>query len=135
MKKYELECLSPEQIKARKSVFTKENNPYICETAGYEPLEVKFKRFEQNGIVAALNQSMFNSHDLREIYLNHPEFDITPEDELEDINEKMIAQQEYLQEMKEKKLGSFKETAESPSVSAAAEEEETPPEEETTTKK
>ena len=73
MELYDFNYLSPKQVDALSSKLTKENNPYICETAGFEPLEVKFKRFEQNGIIAALQSEMFNSHDYREIYLDNPD--------------------------------------------------------------
>lgn len=100
MKLYEIECMDPKQCEKVKSVFTKENNPDICETAGFEPLEVKIKRMEQNGLVAQLTGNDFSSHDLRDIYLNHPEFDITPEDEEEEIYEKLQMRQEYINKMK-----------------------------------
>lgn len=96
---YEIEHMSPKQCEAVKSVFTEENNPDICETAGFEPLEVKIKRMEQNGLVAQLTHSMFTSHDLRDIYLNHPDFDITPEDDEEEIYEKIQARNEYIEKL------------------------------------
>lgn len=96
---YEIEHMSPKQCEAVKSVFTEENNPDICETAGFEPLEVKIKRMEQNGLIAQLNHSMFTSHDLRDIYLNHPDFDITPEDDEEEIYEKIQARNEYIEKL------------------------------------
>ena len=51
MKFYELEVLDAKQIE-KLSNPKMEHNEYICETAGFVPLEVKFKRFEQAGIRA-----------------------------------------------------------------------------------
>lgn len=84
-----------------------EDNSYITETAGFVPLEVKFKRFEQAGQVMQFSVSEFTSSDLRSIYLN-PDFDITPEDDYEEIQEKLIARNEYilqLQKLKAKSAG------------------------------
>lgn len=67
----------------------------VTETAGFEPLEVKFKRMEQAGIRAQFNSNEFTSSDLRNIYLN-PDFQITPEDELEDIEIKQSAFRDYV---------------------------------------
>ena len=53
----------------------------IVETAGFVPLEVRFKQMEQAGFRAQFFESEFSSKDVTDMYLNHPEFDITPEDE------------------------------------------------------
>lgn len=87
------------------SKFNPEENKYIVETAGFVPLEVKMKQFEQNGIIAQFQQQDFTSHDLREIYLN-PDFDITPEDDFEDIQDIIAARNDFINEIKSKKLES-----------------------------
>lgn len=74
----------------------------VTDTAGFEPLEVKFKRMEQAGYRAQFSESEFTSSDLRDIYLN-PDFQITPEDDYEDILEKDEAQRAYVQELLRKK--------------------------------
>lgn len=101
----------------------KEHNEYITETAGYIPLEVKLKQFEQNGVIAQFQQSDFTSHDYREMYLN-PDFDITPEDDFEEVEEKIKAKNEFILQYQKSKVGSFEKTADSPSDSAAAQTEE-----------
>lgn len=78
------------------------DNELIVETAGFVPLEVKLKRFEQNGMIAQFNASEFTSSDLREMYLN-PEFDITPEDDIEEVEEKLIAQRNFIINLQKKK--------------------------------
>lgn len=74
----------------------------VTDTAGFEPLEVKFKRMEQAGYRAQFAESEFTSSDLRDIYLN-PDFQITPEDDYEDILAKDEAQRTYVQELLQKK--------------------------------
>lgn len=79
-----------------------ENNDYITETAGFIPLEVKLKQFEQNGIIAQFQTSDFTSNDYREMYLN-PDFDITPEDDFEDVEEKISARKEFIEKYRNSK--------------------------------
>ena len=57
----------------------------IVETAGFIPLEVRFKQMEQAGIRAQFFESEFSSKNVQDMYLNHPEFDLTPEDDIEDV--------------------------------------------------
>lgn len=87
-----------------------ENNDYIVETAGFVPLEVKFKQFEQNGVVAQFQTSDFTSNDYREMYLN-PDFDITPEDDFEDVEEKIAARNNFIEQYKKAKSNGLKEKA------------------------
>lgn len=98
-KKYEY--MSAKDVEACKAKF-EDNNDYIVETAGFVPLEVKMKQFEQNGFIAQFLVSDFDSNDYRNIYLN-PDFNITPEDDLEDIQEKLAAQRSYAEEIKKAK--------------------------------
>lgn len=72
----------------------KDLNPYVVESAGFIPLEVKFKRFEQAGIRAQFNASEFTSSDYRDMYLG-PNTEIYPGDDLETIEEKLILQEQF----------------------------------------
>lgn len=108
--KYELETVIP--VYADLS----EHNEVIVETAGFIPLDVKFKRFEQNGVIAQFSTSEFTSSDMRNLYAN-PDFEIYPDDELEDIQEKISAYNEYRSKyIQNKKLGDS--VPESPSQQA-----------------
>ena len=102
MKYYEIEKLSDKQVEALANKDLK-HNEYICETAGFEPLEVKFKRFEQAGLRAQFNTSEFTSSDYRDMYLD-PDFQIYPGDELEDIEVKTAALHRHIQEVKERAI-------------------------------
>ena len=108
------------KLEAHKPVFaclSDGGNEYITETAGFVPLEVKLKQFEQNGLRAQFNESEFTSSDYRDMYLN-PDFEIYPGDELEEVQEKVELQRKYIIE----KLEMLKEKnkAASDSVAAAA---------------
>lgn len=70
------------------------DNSYITDTAGFEPLDVKFKKFEQNGIIAQLHSSDFDSASLREMYLSD-NMQIYPDDDIEDIYAKLSLQREF----------------------------------------
>lgn len=59
----------------------------IVETAGFVPLEVRFKQMELAGYRAQFQASDFTSSDLRDIYLA-PDLSYSEADELEDIMEK-----------------------------------------------
>ena len=75
-------------------------NKVITETAGFIPLAVRFKQMEQAGFRARFFESEFTSKDMQDMYLNHPEFDITPEDDLEEAYEKMQLRQAWINEVK-----------------------------------
>lgn len=75
-------------------------NEDIVETAGFVPLEVRFKQMEQAGIQAQFLESEFGSKDFRDMYLNHPEFDLTPEDDIEDAYEKMQLRAAWINKVK-----------------------------------
>lgn len=81
-----------------------EKNPYIVESAGYVPLEVRFKQFEQNGIRAQFSESDFDGNDLRDIYLS-ADTCILPGDDIEDICAKLTLQAERAAAIKNAKLG------------------------------
>lgn len=71
-----------------------EHNERIVETAGFIPLDVKLKRFEQAGIAAQYHTSEFTSNDFRNLYAN-PDFELYPDDELEEVQEKLKAYNAY----------------------------------------
>ena len=100
MKRYAIEVLDSKQIEAlsRKELA---HNEYICETAGFEPLEVRLKRFEQQGLLRQVQRSEITSSDLREMYLN-PDYSINIDDDPEDIIEKMGILQKHIAEVKQK---------------------------------
>lgn len=118
MTKYKQDFLNINEIKAL-GANLKENNEYITETAGFIPLEVKLKQFETNGLVAHFLTSDFDSNDYRDIYLN-PDFNISPEDDFEDIQEKLAAQREYAENIKAAKSNGVNEP---PSAAKAGTEE------------
>lgn len=117
------EYLSVKQIEARCSDLSQEND-YICETAGFVPLEVKFKRFELAGQAAVLNASEFTSQDIRDLYLN-PDFDIYPDDDLDEIETKMIALRKHQQEIISKVALRSEATRQAVSATAIKEESQT----------
>lgn len=75
-------------------------NEEVTETAGFVPLEVRFKQMEQAGIRARFFESEFSSKDVSDMYLNHPEFDLTPEDDIEDAMEKIALRQDWINQVK-----------------------------------
>lgn len=101
MKEYVIDKYSPKYAS-----FTddKELNPVIVETAGFVPLEVKFKQFEQNGLQAQFNVSEFTSSDYRDMYLG-PNTEILPTDDLEEIQAKLELQNEVRLNILKSKLG------------------------------
>lgn len=98
MKEWKLEVLTNDQVKACGADLSKDNE-CITETAGFIPLEVKMKQFEQNGIIAQFKVDDFTSSDYRDMYLT-PDFDISPEDDLEDIQEKLDARNQFIEKIK-----------------------------------
>lgn len=89
-----------DQIELKKEPEPDGWNENIVETAGFIPLAVKFKQMEQAGIRAQFFASEFNSKDVKDMYLNHPEFDLTPEDDIEDAMEKIALRQAYINQVK-----------------------------------
>lgn len=70
-------------------------NEDIVETAGFVPLAVRFKQLEQNGYVAQFKRSDFDSQDMRDIWFN-PDFEILPGDDLEEVEAKVRARNEFI---------------------------------------
>ena len=93
-----IDRLSENEIETMVSDFS-EHNENITETAGFVPLEVKLRRFQENGQIMQFSQSEFTSSDLRELYLS-PDLEITPEMDIEEIQEVQIKRQEYINQIK-----------------------------------
>lgn len=91
----------PEKIILPKIDYGEKWEEDIVETAGFIPLEVRFKQMEQAGFRAQFFESEFSSKDVRDMYLNHPEFDITAEDDLEEAMEKIQLRQAYIESVKQ----------------------------------
>lgn len=79
------------RLKLANTELPEEENERIVETAGFVPLDVKFKQFEQNGIRAQLVASDFDSSDMRQIYFGENNT-IYPNDDIETVNEKLLRQ-------------------------------------------
>lgn len=93
----------------------------LVETAGFVPLEVRFKQMEQNGLIAQFQLGELSPEDLRQIYLSE-EFEVKPDDELEEALEK-VARRNELQRLliEERKKAQTEEEAKAPHVLTAEE--------------
>ena len=78
MKKYTIDRLGKTQGISFKDV------PYKVDTAGFEPLDCKIKRFMLSGEIAQFSKSMFDSNDYKEMMSSIPDV-VT--DEFDDIEE------------------------------------------------
>lgn len=81
----------------------------LVETAGFTPLEVRFQRLIESGQQMRLRAEEFDSVDMRKIYLDD-EYRIEPDDELEDIYEKMTARKAFIDSLRAKKSESVNDT-------------------------
>lgn len=70
-----------------------DDNPYIVETAGFVPLDVRFKQMEQAGIQAQFNAEDFTVQDWRDIYFGE-DTEIYSTDEIEDVERKLALQRD-----------------------------------------
>ena len=77
MKKIVMDSFTNEDVKKLSADLSQEND-YIVETAGFVPLQVKFKRFEEQGTILQFQSSEFTASDLRQLYLS-PDTEIYPE--------------------------------------------------------
>lgn len=77
-------------------------NEDIVETAGFVPLAVRFKQLEQNGYVAQFKSSDFDSQDMRDIWFNSA-FEILPGDDLEEVEAKVRARNEFINAVRARK--------------------------------
>lgn len=86
---------------------TKEGNPaegneYIVETAGFIPLSVKFKQFEQNGYIAKFSADDFDSSDYKSLYQD--DVLIGPDDDDFDVADKIALFKERKMQILNSKL-------------------------------
>lgn len=62
----------------------------ITDTTGFEPLDVKIKRFMLSGEIARLHSSQFDSYDLREMFANVPEVEYDGDEDIEETRDKIL---------------------------------------------
>lgn len=70
----------------------------LVDTKGFVPLEVKFKQLEEAGIKAEFNVADLDSSQIRQVFLN-PDFEITPDDDLEEIQDKLYQRELFKQQL------------------------------------
>lgn len=63
--------------------------PYKVDTAGFEPLDCKIKRFILSGQIAQFSKSMFDSNDYKEMYESIPDVVMDEFDDIEDTRDKV----------------------------------------------
>ena len=85
MKKYTVERLDKDSIVG----LDFSEVPYKVDTAGFEPLDCKIKRFMLSGEIAQFSKSMFDSNDYKEMYESLPQIQYDSFDEMEDTKEKV----------------------------------------------
>lgn len=73
-------------------------NEVLVDTKGFVPLDVKFKQLEEAGIKAEFNMAELDSSQIRQVFLN-PDFEITPDDDLEEIQEKLYQRELFKQKL------------------------------------
>lgn len=83
----------------------------ITDTAGFEPLDVKIKRFMLSGEIAKLHVAQFDSYDYREMFNSIPTVEYDGDEEIEETREKMMMLMSKKKEILERKLASFKSPA------------------------
>lgn len=88
-----------------------EGNDYVIETAGFVPLSVKFKQFEQNGYIARFNVDDFDSSDYNSLYAD--DVLIGPDDDQFDVADKIELFKQRKLELLQKKLAETNETKQS----------------------
>lgn len=81
------------------------------ETAGFVPLEVRFKQMELAGYRAQFQASDFTSSDLRDIYLT-PDLSYSEDDELEDILEKEHMRSVLIEQIRQRNTQQTQQTQE-----------------------
>lgn len=93
---YKTEVFAPTELKMPAEELKKwnEHNEDLCDTAGYVPLAVRMQRMIENGYIAQFTEDDFDINDYKQMYLS-PEMKITPEDDLEDIQDKLELRRQY----------------------------------------
>ena len=106
-----LQTIRSEQMRTVKDENGEEVTPWntvMVETAGFVPLEVRMKQMEQNGLFAQAVGGELSPDDLREAYFTS-DFELSPDDELEEVLAKRAALNAYLDELKKKRAKEFEE--------------------------
>lgn len=83
-------------------------NERVVETAGYVPLEVRMKQMEQAGLRQQFVMGDLSPDDLRAAWLSQ-DFEITPDDELEEVLAKTAARNEFLEKLKADRMKALEE--------------------------
>lgn len=83
-------------------------NEKVVETAGYVPLEVRMKQMEQAGLRQQFVMGDLSPDDLRAAWLTQ-DFEITPDDELEEVLAKTAARNEFLEKLKAERMKALEE--------------------------
>lgn len=116
----ELKCYESESFSFDNSLnsqwITKDGKPakgneYIVESAGFIPLSVKFKQFEQNGYIAKFHVDDFDSSDYDNLYSS--DVLIGPDDDEFDVADKIELFNQRKFELLQKKLAETNETEQS----------------------
>lgn len=76
----------------------------ITDTAGFEPLDVKIKRFMLSGEIARLHESMFDSYDFREMFDDMPQVEYDGDEDIEETREKIALLMQKKREIIARKL-------------------------------
>lgn len=85
MKKYMIDRLDKTECVSFK------DTPYKVDTAGFEPLDCKIKRFMLSGEIAQFSKSMFDSNDYKEMMSAIPDIVTGEFDDIEETKEKVRA--------------------------------------------
>lgn len=80
----------------------------ITDTAGFEPLDVKIKRFMLSGEIARLHESMFDSYDFREMFDDLPQVEYDGDEDIEETREKIAFLLQKKREILARKLDKIK---------------------------
>lgn len=67
------------------------DTPYKVDTAGFEPLDCKIKRFILSGQIAQFSKSMFDSNDYKEMMSAVPDVVADDFDDIEEVKAKVRA--------------------------------------------
>lgn len=78
----------------------------VTETAGFVPLEVRMKQMEQAGLLQQAMLQDVTADDLREAWLSS-DFEISPDDELEEVIAKDRARREFIDTIKAERQKEF----------------------------
>ena len=81
-----------------KPKLSEEENPYIVETAGFVPLQIRFKQLQEAGYRQRLYHEQFDGTDIEAIEKN-AEFDILAGDDLETVIHKQESKARSYQQL------------------------------------